>query len=490
MKLHQSGIYRRWRLQAGDAARLHEPKNGNPDERLVRLIWSRQRIRRDRLQLSDGRSLVVLHPGFENHEAGPDFHQAMIRIDDEPAQSGDVEVDLVPGGWTAHGHAGNPDFANVILRIVWSGTVDPDTSPPVLELRPLIDSPLAELAEDLGRDDSPLPLDQLGRCLSPLATLDGAALTDLLHQAADVRFVARARQLAARARETGWEQSLWEGLMRALGYKNNTWPMQRLGELRSTITAGLDPAPTAERRERTLAALLGCAGFLEINRPRNQPFHRQLWDFWWRDRDALETARLPDTLWSFRGLRPQNHPHRRLALAADWMSRDDLVPQIETWFQTVATPGDDASVHQARRSLTQLLGPRSHPFWTSHYTLDSPAAAQVEKLLGEARATDLAVNVVLPWLWARTNAGERPAHGEKVEALFRHWPAAQDNAVLKLARQRLFGDDRWPVRPVAALQQGLLQVVRDFCEHSNALCEHCEFPRLVRQWAGDSVSGD
>jgi hypothetical protein len=25
-----------------------------------------------------------------------------------------------------------------------------------------------------------------------------------------------------------------------------------------------------------------------------------------------------------------------------------------------------------------------------------------------------------------------------------------------------------------------LQIVRDFCEHSNAVCEQCRFPELVR----------
>ncbi|MDW8310608.1 MAG: hypothetical protein RMK20_14635, partial [Verrucomicrobiales bacterium] len=59
---------------------------------------------------------------------------------------------------------------------------------------------------------------------------------------------------------------------------------------------------------------------------------------------------------------------------------------------------------------------------------------------------------------------------------------AQDNAVLRLARARLLGGA--PLRPAgAALQQGLIQVVRDFCEHSNALCEQCRFPELVRRWA-------
>jgi hypothetical protein len=30
------------------------------------------------------------------------------------------------------------------------------------------------------------------------------------------------------------------------------------------------------------------------------------------------------------------------------------------------------------------------------------------------------------------------------------------------------------------MQQGLLQLARDFCDQSNVLCEDCEFPELVR----------
>jgi hypothetical protein len=28
----------------------------------------------------------------------------------------------------------------------------------------------------------------------------------------------------------------------------------------------------------------------------------------------------------------------------------------------------------------------------------------------------------------------------------------------------------------------LLQIMRDFCEHSNAVCAECPFPDLVRNW--------
>jgi hypothetical protein len=36
--------------------------------------------------------------------------------------------------------------------------------------------------------------------------------------------------------------------------------------------------------------------------------------------------------------------------------------------------------------------------------------------------------------------------------------------------------------PGAAAQQGLIQMVPDFCDHSNAICEHCKLPELVKDW--------
>jgi hypothetical protein len=51
---------------------------------------------------------------------------------------------------------------------------------------------------------------------------------------------------------------------------------------------------------------------------------------------------------------------------------------------------------------------------------------------------------------------------------------------LKLARQRLLGTSNVKFLKTVAAQQGLMQIVRDFCGHSNAVCEDCRFPELVQ----------
>jgi hypothetical protein len=126
-------------------------------------------------------------------------------------------------------------------------------------------------------------------------------------------------------------------------------------------------------------------------------------------------------------------------------------------------------------------------FWSWHWTIRSPRLKKPQPLLGAARVTDLAVNVILPWLWIRAFEGKNLELQREIENRFNTWPAAEDNSVLKLARQRLLGSVRRPLL-TAAEQQGLIQIVRDFCDHSNAICENCRFPELVKDWKGVQVS--
>ena len=111
---------------------------------------------------------------------------------------------------------------------------------------------------------------------------------------------------------------MWENLFRALGYKHNVWPMQNLAETKSRWSRGADSAFEIQAR------LLGVSGLLpdELTRAQksSDTFLRRAWDCWWRDRDEFDDCILPRAVWKFHGLRPANHPQRRLALAAHWLA--------------------------------------------------------------------------------------------------------------------------------------------------------------------------
>ena len=144
-----------------------------------------------------------------------------------------------------------------------------------------------------------------------------------------MRFQAKAAYFRARAQHVGWEQCLWEGLFRALGYKHNAWPMQNLAESRERWARGADSAFGLQAR------LFGISGLLplELSRVRagGDGYLRRIWDCWWRERDEFSDCILPRAAWKFRGLRPANHPQRRLALAAHWLAAGDVVAKLEHW---------------------------------------------------------------------------------------------------------------------------------------------------------------
>jgi hypothetical protein len=309
-----------------------------------------------------------------------------------------------------------------------------------------------------------------------LRELDETKLAELLREAARVRFENKAAQFRARAKNAGWEQALWENLFRALGYKHNTWPMQNLAETRSRWTRGADSAFEFQAR------LLGVGGLLpdELTRAQKSTddYLRRVWDCWWRERDEFENCILPRAAWKFHGLRPANHPERRLALASHWLADKKFISKIEVWSAA------EISDKKLLDSLREIFQAGRDEFWSWHWTLKSARMKKPQPLLGDARVTDLAVNVILPWLWIRGACARPPGGNEKFQneimRRFFAWPAAEDNSVLKLARQRLLGTSNARVLKGAAQQQGLMQIVRDFCEHTNAVCDDCRFPELVQ----------
>ena len=471
----QDSFYARWRVQSGLIV-LHEDSE-SPTERLLQAIWQHQRLLRDQMTTLDGLPVRILHPGFHNLEGGPDFRQALIQLGDSAPRAGDVEVDLRASGWRAHGHDRNPAFRNVILHVVWEDDPPGVGAPPLLRIRNLLDSPLGELSLWLGAEPGPgFPEILRGRCCAPLRGLSVEQLKELLLQSAHVRLRSKAALFQARARQVGWEQSLWEGLFRALGYKHNVWAMQRLGELRPRWLRS-----SAAEARCLQARLLGLSGLLpaELTGPRtsNDVYLRSMWDQWWREQDEFADSILPRAAWRLHGLRPANHPQRRLALAAGWAVAGPLVTKLEQWCAADLKPGNMC------KALLEALQVESDDFWSWHWTLRSGRLKHEQPLLGPTRVSDLAINVVIPWLWTRAVEGKNHQLQERLEHRYFHWPAAEDNSVLRLARERLLGSANKRCLNGAAAQQGLIQLVRDFCDHSDSACRTCRLPDLVKEFS-------
>ena len=121
----------------------------------------------------------------------------------------------------------------------------------------------------------------------------------------------------------------------------------------------------------------------------------------------------------------------RLALATHWLASDRFVGNIEHWCTT------SLADEKLAESLLEILQIRQDDFWLGHCDPrlapfeEAPAVAGRRPRRGSCRQCHSALA-----LDARGGSGTRQLQ-ETIEHRFNVWPAAGDNSILRLARQRL-----------------------------------------------------
>src|SRR6266700_982611 len=125
-----------------------------------------------------GDEIEIIQFGTWNREAGPDFRDAAIRINDNEPVGGCIEIDLLDRSWETHGHATNPAFEATVLHVFversgrefFTRTTSNRNVPQVC-----IDP--ATLQEALTAN---VPLARPGRCQAPLKSLPEERICSLL----------------------------------------------------------------------------------------------------------------------------------------------------------------------------------------------------------------------------------------------------------------------------------------------------------------------
>ena len=395
---------------------------------------------------ASGAEVVVTDFGQWNREAGPDFVNASVRIDGKDFH-GAIEVDLSPSGWEQHGHATNPAYENVVLHVVVGQSGRRHFSR-TLSNR---DVPQICLADHDGAmpEWSGFAAARPGRCLAPLRELPSEKLCDLLAVAARRRFERKESELRRMMDSRGVDAALYEAVAVALGYKNNKMPFQLLAQ-----RVPLKMASSAKGE----ALLFGVAGFLERPEPPSGAAKSelaQLWSAWWKQRASCVQSILPRSSWNLAGIRPANHPLRRIAALSAMASR----------WKSVRAALESADPDR----LEDVLGSLQHPFWSHHTSWNSPRRKTPLALLGSDRIREIYANIAVPLAMA---GGKEPAWLDS--------PSGPSNTSLRVVSARLFGGPlprQLPKRMY--VHQGLLQIYADFCRRDHGECTNCRFPSLV-----------
>lgn len=412
-------------------------------ERLLARLWRQRAARQQEFRTDAGRRVRVLYPGRPGLAAGPDFRDALLEVEGLGRVRGDVELHRRQQDWYAHGHAADPNYNGVVLHAAL------ELSPGVTRLQNGGQAPVISLASLLtaaeeddaaaadGQEDPPDASETaalwaiLERQGWPRPA-DAAGCGDLLDAAGDARFQRKSAWFRRLLAEQPPEQTLYEGLMEALGYRANRQPFLKLAAAAPLAALAQEAAayPPAERAAVLERRLLQRAGLAP---DAGQPAAGRA------PAGLGYGAALTAAEWHCFRVRPANHPRRRLAGAARLLAR------------FILEKGTPAGLVDA---LTAIVAAGRPAALTAALTV---AADPGEKTayIGPARARDLAVNVVLPYCHALTAAGDE---NTPALALYPAFGKLQDNEITRETAARL----SIPANAAATArrQQGLLHLHR------------------------------
>lgn len=443
-------------------------------ERHIQCIWFDPELRPATLKSHQGETIVVDDPGRWNLESGPDFLDCTLTVGpDRRKIRGDVEVHIHPSDWDTHSHSANKAYNRVIAHVTYfPGTVPLhalQAGAQQISLRDALKANRAFSFDSIDVTAYPysIPSDSPPCSLAMKDSPD--TWNALLDSAGQERLRRKSAMMAAVMKEAGRDQTLYTEILTALGYKNNRAAMRQLASLvpleMLTGTCGTDTV-------KAYSILLGAAGLLPLQASAKwdgdtRKFIRSLWDQWWKHNSKWEGRIMPKASWRLSGIRPANHPLRRLAAAASIACN---LPAL----RNALRPGQKETGADWYDRATGLLENYSRlEFWNNRLSLGTSAGRKNMALIGAGRISAIITNVIIPYL---------AAEGFAVDNLLRDMPPEDDNSITRQTAYWLFGRDHNPAFYNCGLrQQGLIQIFHDFCLRNRSSCRNCELPDAINR---------
>lgn len=413
-------------------------------EEFIYFLWQFHYFRATDLRTEEGESLRVIHPGYRNPDAGPDFTHARLFVG-EVEWVGTVEAHVRAGDWLLHHHQHDRAYDNVILHIVWEkeslelkrsdGSVIP-----TLCLSERADLALLQRYQTLLAESGPIP------CTAQIARVEPLRQTAMLDKALLQRLERKATGVMALFQSTDldWEETTYQLLAAAFGFQVNTEPF---GQLSRQV-----PLKTLQKHRGTLrqleAMLFGTAGLLNSEKPDAYEAELQREYRFLAAKYQLTTKKLPAYAWKWAKLRPANFPTLRLAQFAQLLTfRNSLF--------SVLIETDDS------RILLRHLQVTPSTYWQTHYRFGKPSD-HVLAAMGQKAAENLIINAVVPLLIAYSHHKDQPEYRERAIRLLEQLPA-EDNRVT-----RIWQDLNIPIR-TAFDSQGAIELYNNFCQPKKCL---------------------
>ncbi len=444
----------------------------NPTESQLIKVWQHQLLDRKGLVTERDEPIEIIYPGRLNDGRGADFRDAVIATRDGLIK-GDIEVHVKSSSWREHRHHQDVIYNRVILHVVMWHNIKMATNlqngreVPILVLDKYIRIPINQWPNLLC---SPTTLNI--PCLKVGQRLATGSMAGFLDRAGGERFLTKAARSQTDLSQMEASQSLYQGLIGALGYSKNKLPFLELARrlpLRILESMVQGEISNEECLARQQAMLLGGAGLLPSQR---QGRHREnrLDDKWIDKLESLwanshHTEAMSCHAWQLFKVRPNNSPIRRLVALSYLVLRCRERGILEGLVGVIK----EVPVSRGYHSLENGLLVTTDGYWASHFDFGSGSRIRNPTLLGSRRAADITVNVLLPFTFAWSQFTSQPELVRKAFDLYRRYPRLAVNSVERHMTAQL-GLSSSLVNS-AQRQQGLIHIYNSLCTQGR--CNDC-----------------
>lgn len=488
-------------------------KSRIPEEILYE-IWE-QKDFSDSLKTSDEVTIEILDSGQRNNDlAGPDFHNARIRIG-SLTFNGDVEIDNYHSDWRTHGHHLNKRYNKLILHVTLSeeahqGYVVTQSGRKVnsIALENYLTEPLRKkifdhLSSIKTEDKLSMPCIGLNADVSINTKLDFIKELGLIrHRKKCERFIKRLKELIVfnnnQFKEPVvkydfekeiqnrhfdisefedkmiWQQLFYEQIFEALGYSKNKNILNRLSN--AADIRFLNSLANEEKNVSVLESILfNISGIIpdvsKIPDEETSEYIRTLVENWVniRPRYDGETYSLSD--WNFFKLRPQNFPTVRIASGARLLN---LILQKNLVSRLIKAFEENYDQQKLITRLRNSLIIKADGYWATHYNFNKPVKAKIKYFLGLGRADEIIVNLILPFMAIYFDLFGNKSAAERVLDLYLNFKQKEGNKLITDVSEVLLIKNQ---KLQSIIHQGMIELFRNYCIKQR--CLECKIGKEV-----------
>jgi hypothetical protein len=427
-------------------------------EELLQYLWQHKIFMQNELITTDGRDIHIISPGMMHHDAGPDFKQAVIRINDI-IWAGDVEIHVNGSDWYRHHHQNDEKYKSVILHVVYNADMEIVRQDkeyiPTLELKNYISEEMLEEYKKLTLSTNNVP------CGNSIASIPSLTLTSIISAFAVDRLLRRQEQLFRLLKKCAddWSELTYRALAINFGFKINSTAFELLAQSL--------PYKILQRhgdsRLQTYALIFGQAGFLQAYNPEagtqtsKDEYFAQLYDEYEYLRYKYKLTAIPAGLWNLLRLRPINFPGIRLAQFSE------LLFTCADLFNELVLSENISNVYNIFNSI------RPHKYWQTHFqpgkvTRKHPAH------LGKDSINLLFINSIAPLTFAFGSFSGRDQMKSKALEILENTPAESNHITRQFCAYSFPHDS-------AICSQAMLELYSNFCKKRK--CYSCPIGQYV-----------